>query len=332
MASEVVKWLVVGAGDIVRKRVAGALTGAKGSVLQGVCSLPEETAVSLAKDFSIKEVYSDLDKALKETEANAVYIATPVFLHAPQAMAALDAGKHVLVEKPLGLNYADCVPVIEKAKEKKLTAGCSYYRRFFPRFDMAKNMLESGEFGDVVLVRTTYYSWFSPAQDEPKHWRVEQERSGGGPLSDMGTHMFDLIIGLMGMPKAVYARTACLVNEWDVEDSSSIIMTLDNGAMVTAIFHWNSKTWTHEFEIVGTEARIKWHPADAPTVHKTVGRDILELDMPNAENVHLPVVQDFVDAINEGRAPRVTLEEAAKTNRLLDAIYESSRTGKEIEL
>ena len=148
----------------------------------------------------------------------------------------------------------------------------------------------------------------------------------------MGSHMFDVLIGLLGMPKSVYAKCDTLVHKFDVEDSAAIIMTMQNGAQVIASFNWNSKTWSHEFEIIGTEAKTKWHPYDSGKVIKTVGRDIQELDLPNAQNVHLPLVEDFEHAVLEGRDPIVPLAEAVKTNILLDAVYESSETHKEVLL
>jgi predicted dehydrogenase len=190
-------------------------------------------------------------------------------------------------------------------------------------------MIERGEFGRIVLVRMVYFSWFAPEADDPKRWRVLRDRSGGGPISDMGSHMFDVLIGLLGMPVKVYARCANLVHQWEVEDTASIVMELPDGAQVTAVFAWNSKTWRHEFEIVGTEAKVCWHPYDAGQVIKTAGRQVDELALPPAENVHLPLVEDFVRAVLEDRSPVCPLTEAAKTNALLDAVYRSAAAGRE---
>ena len=120
------------------------------------------------------------------------------------------------------------------------------------------------------------------------------------------------------------------MHQWDVEDSSSILMKMQNGAHVVACFNWNSKTWRHEFEIVGTEAKVYWHPYDTGQVVKTVGRDIQDLDLTPVENVHLPIVQDFVEAVGEGREPVCPLSEAAKTNALMDAIYRSAAENREV--
>ena len=94
--------------------------------------------------------------------------------------------------------------------------------------------------------------------------------------------------------------------------------------------NWNSRTWSHEFEIIGTAAKVKWHPYDSDSVVKTVGRDIKEIETPNAANVHYPLIEDFVSAVEEGRAPAISAVEAAKTNLLLDAVYRSAQANIEV--
>ncbi len=219
MAHGDIGWLLVGAGDIAGKRVAPALAGSGGLV--AVCDVVRERAEQVAGRFDAREVYSDLDEALAKTSANAVYLATPVFLHVRQARQVLESGRHVLVEKPLGLNAADARQAVEAAKKSKLTAGGAYFRRCSARYAQAKEMIDRGEFGRIVLVRMTYFSWFNPSPDDPKHWRVIPSKSGGGVLADMGSHMFDVLIGLLGIPVRVYAETKTLVQPYEAEDSAT---------------------------------------------------------------------------------------------------------------
>ena len=326
MAGDTVQWLLVGTGDIVRKRVGAALAPR----LCGVCG-GRERAAAIAKDHGATEVFDDLDTALRNTAANAVYVATPVHRHRREALAAIAAGKHVLIEKPLGLDGDDAQQIRDAAAGAGVTAGCAYYRRCFPRFAHLAQLLDRNALGRIVMVRTCYWSWFGPDPDDPKRWRVDPSRSGGGPLADMGSHMFDLLIALVGMPRSVFAVCNTLAHEYDVEDTAAVVMTLDNGAQVTADFGWNSKTWRHEFEIIGTEGKVLWAPADTGKVTVTLGRDIQELDLPNADNVHRPLVEDFEKAATSTRPPIVPLENAVSTNRLLDAIYRSSRSHREVE-
>ena len=325
-------WLLVGPGDISRKRAAPALAQAEGSRIAGIVyHTRKEQAEAMAAEHGADAVYDDFTAALEQSDANAVYLATPVFLHTPQAVAALESGRHVLVEKPLALNAADAQPMLDAVAQTGLKAACAFYRRFFPRFAHAKGMIDAGELGTIVLARVICHSWYDPAPDDPKRWRIDRAKSGGGALADMGSHLLDLLTGLLGAPETVFARCDNLVHpDWSVEDSCSALATLPGGAHITASVSWNSKTWRQEVEIVGTEARITWLPSDTGPVTVTRGRDIEELEMPNADNVHLPLVQDFVDAVREDRDPFITVHEAAKTTRLIDAIYRSADTGRPV--
>jgi len=327
-----VHWLLVGTGDIACKRVVPALFLAPNSRLEAVCGRNPERTAALAAELGVETWFTNLDKALNHPKIDAVYLATPVDLHVPQALAALEAGKHVLVEKPLGISGQECRAVVVKAAATKLVAGCSYYRRCSPRFAHAQKMLRDGEFGELVSVRMAYRAWFNPTPEDSKFWRVVKSRSGGGPLADVGSHMLDLLIGLLGMPRKVTATVKTLVQPYAVEDSAVVVLELANGALATGSFHWNSKTWAHEFEMVGTEASLKWIPFDSGPVIKTVGRNTTELRLPLAENVHLPLVEDFVEAVLNQSLPAVSLAEAAKTNCLLDSIYRSASESRPIRL
>ena len=329
---DAIRWLLVGAGDIAKKRVAPALSAVPGSTITAVCDPREEVAAELAAQCGGARVYADFAQALDDKQVDAVYLATPVWLHAEHAVQALQAGKHVLVEKPLGLTADDCARVVAAAEQSDRYAACAYFRRFSPRFQYLREMLARGEFGQVISINMSYQSWFSPAADDPKYWRVVREKSGGGALSDMGSHMFDVLIGLFGLPARVFARCENLTQRWDVEDSASMTLRMPGGALVTASFNWNSKTWRHEFDVVGTEARITWLPYDSGPVTKIVGREKEMLDQPNPENVHQPLIEDFVQAIAQNRPPRYTVAESAKTNLVLDAVYRSAAEGREVEI
>lgn len=327
-----ISWLLVGTGDIVRKRVAAALCEAEGSAVRAVCG-GRERAEQIAEEFGIGRVHDDLDEAMSHDDIDAVYIATPVYRHADEALKAILAGKHVLIEKPLGLSAANAQPMVDEAAQHGVTAGCAYYRRCFPRYHDLKQQLDADELGTPTLIRTTYHAWFDPDADDPKRWRLDPDMSGGGPLSDMGCHMLDVIVGLFGLPESVFAHAEALIHpDWGVEDSSAIVMRMPGGAHVLASFGWNSQTWVHEFEVVGSKARVRWFPADNGEVVITVGRDVTQADSPNAANVHQPLIEDFVQAIRENRAPICPLSEAIKTNQLLDAIYRSAETQRLVKM
>lgn len=329
---EKVRWGLVGAGDIANKRVAPAIKAENRSILSAVVDTDKTRAEQITRDFNCPKIYQGLEQVLADKEIDAIYVATPVFLHAAQVVAALKAGKHVLCEKPLALNYQQALEAAEAEKSTGKKAGVAYFRRFYPKYLQAKEMLKTDSFGKVILIRMAYHSWVEITPESPKYWRMVKEKSGGGVLSDMGCHMFDVMLGLFGLPEWVFAKTETMTFPYEVEDSAVMVLKYRSGPQVTASFHWNSKTWTHEFEIIGTEAKVKWWPYDSPKVIKTVGRDIQELELPNHENVHLPLIADFVSAIIENRLPAVSLAEAAKTNLMLDAVSLSSREARPVHL
>jgi predicted dehydrogenase len=133
--------------------------------------------------------------------------------------------------------------------------------------------------------------------------------------------MLDVLLGLFGSVKVVAAGTRNVLQPWEVEDSAEAFLELEGGIPAFLDCHWCSKTWVHVFEIIGTEARLKWDSFDSGPVLKTVGSTTESLSLPPDPNVHLPLLDDFETAIRLGRAPAVPLAEAYKTTVLLDAIY-----------
>jgi predicted dehydrogenase len=322
------RWLCVGTGDLVRKRSAAALAQAPGGRLVAVCG-----GIDRARQIGTPlgaAAFEDMSSALQQSGANAVYIGTPVHRHRDEALRAINAGMHVLVEKPLALSGDEAQQIADAAQKRGVAAACAYYRRLFPRYLLLRDMIRREELGRIVHVRTVNASWFNPAADDVKHWRVEKAQSGGGPLADVGTHMLDLIVGLFGQARSVYALCDTLVQGYDVEDSASLLLTLNNGAHVSAHFGWNTRTWCHEFEVVGSEARVLWRPADTGDLIITRGRDTTNLPCPSHDNVHLPLVQDFNEAVASGRAPACPVDDAVRTNRLLDAVYQSAQQGRPV--
>ncbi|MDD5678753.1 MAG: Gfo/Idh/MocA family oxidoreductase, partial [Kiritimatiellae bacterium] len=301
-----VRWALIGAGDIAQKRVGPALKAEPRSRLEIIVDVSPERAGKLADQLGGCVVGDRLETALANPAIDAVYLATPIGMHAGQVKAALKSGKYVLCEKPLGLNYKEacCLTALDNGARAK--AGVAYFRRFYPKYLQAQDMLKAGAFGQVVLLRLAYHTWCEIKPDNPKFWRMLKAQSGGGVLSDMGSHMFDVMIGLFGLPAAVFASVRTQTFSCEAEDSAAMVMKYEHGPDVTASFNWNSKTWTHEFEIIGTEAKVRWHPYDSARVTRTIGRDVQELELPNHANVHYPLIADFVSAILEGRDPAVT--------------------------
>lgn len=335
-----INWGLVGCGDISNKRVAPAIKNQPDGRLLAVMSPYEKELKDFAKNHNIQKRYLDLESMLQDDEISAVYVATPIFLHFEPALAALKMGKHVLVEKPMALTNQECELLINEASKQNVILGVAYFRRFFPKLKEVKRLINEGVIGEVIQIRILYHTWYNPDKSDPKAWRVEKNKAGGGPLWDMGSHKFDMMVDLVGMPKSVSAVMSTQTHNYEVEDSCSLVMEMENKAHCLASFNWNSKLWSDEFEILGTLGRIKLAPCDSenievqlnPTHLKGLGKEITSTMIQNHQNVHYPVINDFANAILEGRKPVVSGEEGHKTNKVLQAVEQAAKTGCRVDI
>ncbi|MFH1265964.1 MAG: Gfo/Idh/MocA family oxidoreductase [Planctomycetota bacterium] len=324
-----VNWAIVGLGDIVRKRAGAAIQSQPQSTLYACVTRNPDARQAEIQSLKPEKVLSDFREMLADPRVDAVYLATPVAVHAPQAIAALEAGKDVLVEKPMALDTAEAARMCQSAERTGRRLAVAYFRRFSPRYQLVKDMLDRGQFGRVVLVRIAMHSWYA---GRPDGWREKPELSGGGVLADVGVHKFDLLAWWFGMPRRLIARVDTLAHDYAAEESAVLLLTLPGDLECTASFHWNSKTWTDEIHVVGTEAKLTLHPSDGDEALITVGREVECRKISNAENLHAPLFDDFARAIVEDRPPRFTGPDGISATRILEAAYESSRKGAWLEI
>jgi len=158
-----VRWGLIGAGDIVRKRVAGALRDAPASALVAVSRARGDLVESFARDVGARRGYRDWRALVADAELDAVYVATPVHLHAEQTIAAVEAGKHVLCEKPMAMSAAECDRMIAASRAHGVRLGVAYYRRFYPAVIRVKEMIASGEIASAWRSACTVPIWVPAA-------------------------------------------------------------------------------------------------------------------------------------------------------------------------
>ncbi|MBI2824047.1 MAG: Gfo/Idh/MocA family oxidoreductase [Planctomycetia bacterium] len=317
-------WAWVGLGDVVRKRVGAALLAQPNSVLRSCVTRDPAARTEELALLQPTHVHARLDDALADPAIDAVYLATPVNLHAPQAIAALRAGKHVLVEKPMALDDDQAAQMVAAASDAQRHLAVAYYRRFWPTFARLKDMLDAAELGQIVLVRVALHSWYAPRPDNPNAWRVRRDEAGGGVLADVGSHRLDLLAWWFGLPRRVVAHVATRTQDFDVDDSVAALMTFGDGAPCTASFHWNSSVWVDELEIVGTKAKVALAPLDGAELVVSRGRDSDRVSLPAPSNAHYPLIDDFASAITERRTPRFTGSDGIGATRIIDWIKQSA--------
>jgi len=307
------RWLVIGIGDIARRRVLPAILAEPRSRLAGIVTRDPAKAADYAAP-----AWSDLDRALAESGADAAYVATPVFLHAPQSIACLRAGCHVLCEKPMALNYAAARSMQSAAAETGRLLGIAYYRRMYPKVARAAALMEAGAIGRPVLAEGTNHAW--PPLESPRDWFADPERAGAGPLFDIASHRIDLMNYLFGAPVRASGHISTLVRAIAVEDNATVIVEYGNGVRGVVDVRWHSRVERDEFRIRGTEGELDLTPLNGPRLVHPGGEERI----PAHDNLHYPCVADFVAAALDGGPLRSSGATALLTEWVTDQALRAS--------
>ena len=284
-------WLVIGIGDITIRRVIPAIQAEPRSCLYGVVTRDAAKATPYTG-----RAFMTLDEALADPNVQAVYVATPVFLHAPQTIQSLRAGKLVLCEKPMAMDEPEARSMLRAADESEKTFGVAYYRRCYPKIQRAKQLLEAGVIGKPVFAELTNHMWFDGTGN--RGWLFDPAKSGGGPLFDIASHRIDVLNFLFGQPRQVAAQLSNAVHHYAVEDNATIMIEYESGVRGLVDVRWHSHVKRDECRIRGTDGEIEMSPLNGPDLIYPGGRE----DLPPHENLHYPLIVNFVDAV-EGNAP-----------------------------
>ena len=298
-------WGLIGAGDIARKRVAPALRDSPLCDLAAVSRARGELAEEFAKDFGAHRWYPRWQDLLFDENVQAVYIATPVHLHAQQTIAAAEAGKHVLCEKPMAMNVAECDRMIAACRAHGVALGVAYYRHFYPAVLRLKSILESGEIGDPVVAQISAFERFNPAPGEPRHWVVRRAEAGGGPMFDFGCHRIEILLHLLGPVTEVGSLLANVAFEREVEDTAAALFRFERGACATLTVTHAASDPQDTLYLFGTRGSVRVPVLNAGEMRiRTEAGERVELHPPDP-NLHRPLIDDFAEAVLSGREPGV---------------------------
>jgi predicted dehydrogenase len=318
----------------------------------------EDRCRRLAAEFNIPRLFSDYRDLLAQPDVEAVSVCTPNYLHAPITLAAVAAGKHVLVEKPLAMTVAEGEAMVRAAEKAGRVLMIVFNYRFRGDAQTLKRHIDAGGLGEVYYVQA---GWLR-RHGIPGHgsWFVCKEQSGGGPLIDLGVHVLDLALWLMGRPRAVAVSAATYAalgprgrglwpglrpssggGNFDVEDLALAFIRLETGATLSLAVSWAGYTgWGDDYFVHlwgqegGAELTVRGY-AEADTLRFFADVAGVRTEMrPQCPAVpgHAQVVGEFVRAVKAGRPTSPTGEEGLAVLRLVDAIYRSAAEGKEIRL
>lgn len=324
--------------------------------LYAVCDADQQRLQDRGNQLGIpkERQFSDIAALLELPELDVVSIGLPNYLHAPVAIQAFQAGKHVLCEKPLATSKSEAQKMVDAASSSgKMLMVCFNYR-FRDDSRWLKGLQQEGKLGDVYFARTGWLRCMGiPGFGG---WFTQKAKSGGGPLIDLGVHVLDLTLWLMGYPKPVSVSGAAFSvfgpkgkKAWgvkpdhiafDVEDLAAGFVRFDNGAALQIETSWASHTKPGRDEyfltLYGTEGGCELdvpNYTDRDTVSfftESGGAPVVIKPNIITRGGHERAVAHFIDCINTGTPPEASGDQGMKLMSIIDGLYQSALTGKEV--
>ncbi len=353
---------IIGCGGITSKHLPALEKNSDVEVV-AFCDIIKERAEKLGEKYGAEgyKVYTDYKELLQDKSIDAVHVLTPNREHSFIAIDSLNAGKHVMCEKPMAKTYAEAQDMIAAAKATGKILYIGYQNRCNPASLYAKKMCAAGELGEIYYAKA-----HALRRRAVPTWGVflDEEAQGGGPLIDIGTHALDLTLYCMDnyKPKMVVGsvfkklgnqtETGNAWGDWDstkftVEDSAFGFIKMENGATITLEASWALNILDAkeaQCTLCGTKGGIDMSEAGKKLRFNCAKHGALSISEPSlgaggvaffdgvTERPEDIENRDFYDAILKGTTPRVTPEQAAVVTRILEAIYESDRTGAPVFL
>ncbi|MDX2044901.1 MAG: Gfo/Idh/MocA family oxidoreductase [Acidobacteriota bacterium] len=317
------RWGLIGCGDISRKRVAPALNELATCELVAVNRARVELAESFAREFGVPRWYADWREVIADKDIDAVYIATPVYLHVEQTIAAAEAGKHVLCEKPMAMNVAECDRMISACRENGVKLGVAYYRHFYPVVQRAKAIIASGEIGKPVVAQINAFERFNPQPGEDRHWLLEKSKAGGGPMMDFGCHRIEVLMNLFGDIRRTKSLMGRALFDREVEDTSVNAFEFASGLQAALTVTHAALESQDTLNIFGSEGSLHIPVLNRGELRvKTATGERIEQHSPHA-NIHFPLIEDFALAVLENREPKVGGAIGREVARIEEDVYKN---------
>ena len=343
-------WGVIGCGGIAdRRTIPEGIIPAHKSNLVAVMDIDSATARRVAQKYQVK-YYDKEENLIKDSEVDAVYIATPNHLHTRQAIDAAESGKDIFCEKPLALTLKESQDIISACEKNDVKLQVGFMMRFHACHREALRIIKQGLIGHPVIGRAQLTCWYP---EMPGAWRQDPKLGGGGCLMDMGIHCIDLLRMFLGEVKEVSALTGTLVFNYPVEDTSVVTLSFDTMAygVVDNFFNIPDAAAQNRLEIYGTQGciladgtigqestgKLKVYVQEedrgyeAAQRREAVGIRISEIS-PTPLNMYKAEIDHFLQCIQKDTETLNSGHEATKNLAVVLAAYESSATGKRIRV
>ena len=319
---------MIGCGDVTEKKSGPGFSKAAHSELVAVMRRNGTLAADYARRHGVARWHDDADAIIRAPDIDAIYIATLTDSHRHYTARCAAASKPVYVEKPMGMNYAECLDMITACRTAGVPLWVGYYRRALPRFIAVRDLIAAGAIGEVRMVISRQFQRPLAADQiagGAVPWRVNPELSGGGFFFEGVCHTFDFLDFLFGPIADVRAYAGNQAGAYRAEDIVTATYRFASGV-------YGSGTWcyTADFdeeynEVVGASGRIRFSTSQPVPIRIFRGETVEELPIDDPDHVHQPLIQTIVDELNGSGQCASTGESAARTAQVMDAILADFR-------
>lgn len=345
---------IIGVGSISNEHIKAYLEN-ENVELYAFCDINEKQLKLMSEKYEINRTFTDMNEMLKLKEIDVVSVCTWNSAHAPCTIAALNAGKHVLCEKPMATTAEEAIAMKEAADKNSKLLMIGFVRRFGNDCAILKDFISSDYIGDIYYSKATYLR----RNGNPGGWFGDKSRSGGGPLIDLGVHVIDLTKYLMGNPKpiSVYGATfQKLFNRKDIKDSvgyssvsksnddicdvedlATAMIRFDNGAILSieASFSLNIKGDQGRIELFGTKGGAKLEPE--LELYSNINGYMANVNLTSStalslDGLFVNEINHFVDCVINNTECIAPAQDGIAVMKILDAVYKSAKTGHEVIL
>jgi 1,5-anhydro-D-fructose reductase (1,5-anhydro-D-mannitol-forming) len=307
-----VRWGILGCGDVTELKSGPALQRAEGSSLVAVMRRSRDKARDYAQRHGVASFYDDAQKLIDDPDVDAVYVATPPGSHLELALRVAAAGKPAYVEKPMARSHGEACQMVEAFARRGVPLFVAYYRRALDRFVRVAELLKTGRIGKPSSV-TIHFT--GPQQKSYGSWRTEPEQSGGGIFLDLACHTLDLVDFWLGPLDDVHG----VADGPGPEDR--VAMSFRAGdAVGSALFDYTSDERTDRIEIVGELGRISMATFGGDPIELWTTEGTERVELPNPAHIQQPLVQTVVDALSGRGSCPSTGESAARTSDVMDRV------------
>lgn len=340
-----IKWGVIGsAGIALRRTIPEGIIPAHNAELAAVYDINREANTVIGREHNA--IAHSKEEELLASDVDAVYIATPAWLHYKQVLRAVDAGKHILCEKPLALSVPECRTLVEACKEAGIHLGVGFMMRYQSQHREALRMVRDGRLGTPVFARAQLSCWYPPIPDA---WRQNPEQGGGGSLMDLGGHCIDLLELFMGRVVAVQCSTSNLVHGYSSEDTAVALLEFVSGAkgVVDCLFNVPDASSRNRLELYGSRgsilaegtigqgekgvmiACIESDQEDYAAQQQRATGEGIRIDPPPV-NMYRAEIEAFSQSILDNSEPPVDGYDGLWSQAVINACYESAQNGTRI--